>query len=177
MLDFRVRKRVSELTPSKRLVLFVDLVGFARWIDRLPDEVHVFAFLDDYYSLCDAAFSAHGGELVKHLWDGCVGVFDADQATAALAAYRSIESSLPAFQTEYGLTDLRVRGGAHVGDVLVAEFGSRRLRDALGKGIATAIAQQGRGLVVTEPVYRSLPNHARSGWKKERSPAVYRAAS
>jgi class 3 adenylate cyclase len=73
---------------------------------------------------------------------------------------------------------LRLSLGAnlHLAVIVEGHFGagaSRRI-DIIGRGVNQAfLLGRGPGIRISEPVYRQLPNEARSAWNKHKPPAIY----
>ncbi len=73
---------------------------------------------------------------------------------------------------------LPVRFGVNVpmGSAVNAEFGEgpSRRRDVVGRAVNQVfLLGRGRGIRLSEPVYRKLPSGERSPWIKNKPPAVY----
>src|SRR5262249_4681464 len=73
---------------------------------------------------------------------------------------------------------LRLQLGAniHLATIVEGSFGAGQSRrsDIIGRGVnQTFLLGRGPGIRISEPVYRKLPNEARSAWNKHKPPAIY----
>ncbi len=164
----------ERFAPAKRVIVVIDLANFTRAFHERGDAA-IAAFLDEYYSLCERASASGIGRIIKFLGDGCLALFPAERASAALGAVLAVERGLEELKREQGWPFV-LGANLHLAEVVEAELGSgpsRRL-DAIGRGVnQTFLLGRGPGIRISEPVYRSLPSGERSPWTKHKPPAVY----
>lgn len=109
------RALASELAPQGvAVILFSDIEGFTRLVDRLGDETSHSVLLQ-HHRLLRRAFARHGGREVKQLNDGFMVSFSS--AKRALLCADEIQQRLERFNENTG-HDLRVRIGIHAGEPL-----------------------------------------------------------
>jgi class 3 adenylate cyclase len=165
----------ERFVPAKRVIVVVDLANFSRAFHERGD-VAIAAFLDAYYSLCERTIAVLGiGRIIKFLGDGCLALFPAERASAALGAVLGVERGLQELTREQGWPFV-LGANIHLAEVVEAELGSgpSRQRDVIGRGVnQTFLLGRGPGIRISEPVYRSLPSGERSPWTKHKPPAVY----
>ena len=162
------------LVPTKRIIVLIDLAGYAKAFQSEGD-VKMVAFLQDYYTECEKVIAARGGTIVKFIGDACLAVFLPDQAKSALEAVLELRPTINTIAATYQVS---VAPGAnlHLTSAIEAEFGTgpSRRRDILGRGVnQTFLLGRGAGIRISEPVYRTLPSVMRSAWSKHKPPAVY----
>lgn len=157
-----------------QLVLFTaDLAGYARATADLAP-LDVAAFLDDWYRSIDAILARHGGRLVKYMGDGCLATFPADQGVAAVDA--AIELLELDHQPSSGL-EVEVGVKIHLGVVAEGEVGADRRYDIFGNAVNHLFRMGGAGTVlISEPVYRQLPDERRGPWQQNQPAATYSLA-
>ncbi len=160
---------------STRLVILVaDLSGYHRGF-RSHTDAEMAQFLNRFYGLAEDAVSEFGGRVIKFLGDAVLAVFPEDQASAAVAATITLETSADALAADSGL-DLKLGANLHSGEVVAAELGtgSSRRPDIIGRAVnQTFLLGRGRGIRISERVYRRLPSADRSPWEKNKPPTVY----
>lgn len=160
---------------SSRVLVFVgDLAGYATAC-RGRTDVEVAEFLDRYYALADRVLSESGGRVVKFMGDAVLAVFPPDHAADAVRAAVALEVVVGRLASEL---DLPIAAGAnlHLGPAVEASLGRGpgARPDVVGRTVNQAfLLGRGPGVRISEPVYRSLPSGERSGWTKNRPPAVY----
>jgi adenylate cyclase len=171
------------LTPSdvngdyreeKRVVMAVELAGFTKAF-QTRDDVEVARFVDEYYALCERVMTLKRGRIVKFMGDGCLVVFPADAAADALGAALELERALDDLSARHQLR-LTLSANLHLAVLVEGSFGAGASRhaDIIGRGVnQTFLLGRGPGIRISEPVYRQLPNEARSAWNKHKPPAIY----
>jgi len=91
-------------------VLFLDIRGYSRLAARLsPGET--FALLDDFHARMRTIIEAHGGAVHKHLGDGVMAIFGAQQS-APDDARHALAAALALTDAIEGWSDERRRNGA-----------------------------------------------------------------
>jgi len=102
-------KARAESTRDDRTVVFTDLEGFTSFTENEGDEVAT-ELLTTHYRIVDGVVRARGGDVVKRLGDG------------HLLAFRSPDAAVMAGLeiVELAPDPLRLRAGAHAGEVLLA---------------------------------------------------------
>jgi adenylate cyclase len=150
------------------LVLFTaDLAGYARATAHMAP-LDVAATLDGWYRSIDAAIGAHGGRVVKYMGDGCLATFPPEACPAAVEAATELLAHRAA-----GL-DLRVGVRIHLGIVAEGEVGADRRHDIFGSAVNDLFRMGGAGSVlISEPVYRRLPDQHRGCWRQHLAPVTY----
>jgi class 3 adenylate cyclase len=164
----------SALTEVERLIVNIDLAGFAKTFQTRTD-IDVAAWLQEFYVACDRALTAHGGAVIKFMGDACLAVFERERAADAVTAIRALRAQVDAL-ARTGNMPVALGANLHIGAVIEGEFGgpSRHGRDVIGRGVnQTFLLGRGAGIRISEPVYRALPSGARSPWRKHKPPAIY----
>ena len=113
------------------MILLSDLREFTAQSDRLPGEA-VIGLLNSYFDCLVPALQAHGGEVLKFVGDGLLGILpvEADPAAAcrgALATAGEARAALAetnAERAERGEPSLRYGVALHLGEVLYGNIGS-----------------------------------------------------
>lgn len=154
------------------VVLVVDLANFTRAVAGM-EAGQIAEVVDRYFIELGRVVSAHSGEVVKWLGDGCLAVFEADRATDAVAAARAAADRVRELAGDLGLP-LEMGANIHLCTVADGALGPEKKRDIIGAGVIFAFRMgAGAGVRISEPVYRKLPSDQRSGWEKYQPPAVY----
>ena len=150
------------------LVLFTaDLAGYARATAQMAS-LEVAACLESWYRSIDAAIGAHGGRVVKYMGDGCLATFPPEACPAAVETASELVAHCAA-----GL-DVRVGVRIHLGIVAEGEVGADRRYDIFGSAVNDLLRMGGAGSVlISEPVYRRLPDEDRARWQLHPTPATY----
>jgi class 3 adenylate cyclase len=164
--------------PERQLVtVVVDLANFTHSV-RGMDAPAIAGLVDRFYHQVHQAAADHGGRVVKHLGDGCLVVFPADQVVDAVDFVQSWRSQVDETPTPSG-GRLGLGANIHFSTVAEGEFGPDRRYDVVGAGVIHTFRMGGgEGIRISEPVYRKLPSDRRSVWTKRQPPATYtRAAS
>lgn len=156
-----------------KLVLFTaDLAGYARATAHM-EALEVAAFLDGWYRSVDPIVARHGGRLVKYMGDAFLATFPADRCVAA------VDAALELLELDPRATGLKVEAGVkiHLGVVAEGEVGADRRYDIFGSAVNHLFRMGGAGVVlISEPVYRQLPDERRGPWQKHHPPATYSLA-
>jgi adenylate cyclase len=129
VLTGNIRRGQTETIPA--IVLFVDLKNFTKMSNRLAPEA-VVEMLNRFFSALDDAIRAQGGEILKFIGDGALGVFPTPddysaQAAAAVGALASLEDVGVVLSTNGD--PLAFRAALHLGDVHYGNIGSDRRLD------------------------------------------------
>ncbi|MFL6060542.1 MAG: adenylate/guanylate cyclase domain-containing protein [Marmoricola sp.] len=138
--------------PQRRkvTVFFSDVVGFTSMADRVDPEA-LADIVNEYLGALADLIERHGGTLNEFAGDGVMAIFGAPdemdpeaQVTAALAAARELQTSLPEWSRswyQHGiLEDAKARVGINTGTVSVGTFGSAVRATYTGIGLQTNIA-------------------------------------
>ncbi len=152
------------------LVLFTaDLAGYARATAHLAP-LEVAAFLDGWYRSIEEILGRHGGRLVKFMGDGCLATFPAGACAAAVDAAAALQQLDHRLGVEVGVK-------IHLGVVAEGEVGADRRYDVFGSAVNDLFRMGGAGQVlISEPVYRGLPDERRGAWQPHASHATYSPA-
>jgi adenylate cyclase len=134
ILQGRIRR--GDIERIHAVILLSDLRDFTTLSDRMPGEA-VIRLLNGYFDCLVPAIAAHGGEVLKFVGDGLLGIFPvaddpAAACHAALAAAADAGAALAqtnAERAESGEPRLRYGLALHVGDVLYGNIGSARRLD------------------------------------------------
>ena len=163
----------ERLSARTATLVAVDITNCRHLLAQLEDGNDRVLFLDYFYTLATTHIEAQGGEVLKHMGDSVLALFDEDQCLAAIQALGTMREAFPAVCERRGLTPTYLRSSVHVGDVVVGGFGPNGLRDALGQASGVLFNMEGPGITVSEQVYRKLPSSARGPWKKRGSKVSY----
>jgi adenylate cyclase len=132
VLSGRITRGVAERIEAA--IWFSDLRGFARITDTTPKEV--IPLLNDYADVIVSAIHDHGGDVLKLIGDGTLGIFTSesreaacrDALTAAIAAQRGVKA-LNRERAQEGLPVTGMYLGLHIGEVFYGNVGSRERLD------------------------------------------------
>jgi adenylate cyclase len=175
ILQGRIRR--GDIERIHAVILLSDLRDFTAQSDKLPGEA-VIGLLNAYFDCLVPALEAHGGEVLKFLGDGLLGIFPvaADPAVAcreALAAADEARAALQERGTERnarGEPALRFGLALHLGEVLYGNIGSAGRLDFTTIGPAVNLTARlenlardlGRDLVASAAFARHCPEALRS---------------
>lgn len=134
----------------KVTVFFSDVVGFTTMADRVDPEA-LAVIVNEYLGSLADVIERHGGTLNEFAGDGVMAIFGApdaldpaDQVTAAVAAARELQASLPVWSRDWYqhgiVADAQARVGINTGTVSVGTFGSAVRATYTGIGLQTNIA-------------------------------------
>ncbi len=153
-----------------RLVLFTaDLAGYARATAHMAP-LEVAAFLDGWYRSIEAVLGRHGGRVVKYMGDGCLATFPPGGCDAAVDAAVELQ------QLDHRAAGQKVEVGVkiHLGVVAEGEVGADRRYDVFGSAVNDLFRMGGAvQVLISEPVYRGLPDERRGQWQEQPSRATY----
>jgi adenylate cyclase len=171
ILQGRIRR--GDIERIHAVILLSDLRDFTTSSDRLAGEA-VIGLLNSYFDGLVPAIEAHGGEVLKFVGDGLLGIFPvaSDPAAAcrtALAAASDAKAALArtnAERTERGEPPLRYGLALHIGDVLYGNIGSAGRLDFTTIGPAVNLTARletlardlGRDIVVSATFAAQLPD-------------------
>jgi class 3 adenylate cyclase len=165
----------TEAFTSRTIVLLVaDLDGYARAFRSKsdPEMVH---FLDRYYGIAEDTIRESGGWIVKFIGDAVLAAFDEQDAARAVSVAVALREQVEQLGWEAGIP-VGLGVNLHMGSAVVADLGKgpSRRRDVIGRTVnQTFLLGRGRGIRLSEPVYRKLPSGERTPWTKNKPPAVY----
>lgn len=132
VLSGNIRRGESETIPA--VVLFVDIKNYTEVSNTLAPN-RVVALLNRFFEVIDDAIRAHGGEILKLLGDGVLGIFPtpddfaakAAAAASALAAVEDARNALKKMEDDAPLNEFRA--ALHHGEVHYGNIGSTRRLD------------------------------------------------
>lgn len=156
------------------VVLVADLSGYHRAL-RSGSDADMASFLDAFFLICEDVITDEGGRIIKFLGDAVLATFPNDRAQAAVAAATRLEARSVELADERGY-DLKLGANLHMGPVVAGELGSGGSRrfDVIGRTVNQAfLLGRGRGIRISERVYRQLPSGDRSPWEKIKQPTFY----
>jgi class 3 adenylate cyclase len=161
----------SGLSERRLVLVMVDLAGFTKAIAPLSS-MQLAELVDDFYRLMADVVASHGGRVIKFVGDGCLAVFDEDEAVAAVTCVHDAVEPVRALGERHGVA-LDVGANVHLSVVVEGELGGRAT-DIVGAGVVHVFRMgAGPGIRISEPVYRKLPNDQRGPWRKHQPPATY----
>jgi adenylate cyclase len=175
ILQGRIRR--GDIERIHAVILLSDLRGFTGLSDRLPGEA-VIRLLNGYFDCLVPPIEAHGGEVLKFMGDGLLGIFPvaagaAAACRAALAAARDAGAALARTNAERaGRAEPELRYGLalHLGEVLYGNIGSAGRLDFTTIGPAVNLTARletlardlGQDLVASTAFARHCPEALRS---------------
>ena len=132
-------------TRQRRIltILCADLSGFSA-MSEMMDAEDVRDTMNDLWLRLDNAITAQGGHIDKHLGDGVIALWGADESReddverairAALAMQAEVNSFHPAI---HGMVALKMRIGINTGPALYGQIGSRGELTATGEAVDLA---------------------------------------
>jgi class 3 adenylate cyclase len=141
---------MAEAQEERRLlaIVFTDVVGYTALTER--DEASAVRVRERHRELVQTLVKQFEGEVVDATGDESLSIFP--------SALRAVDCALALQGALRGHSDLRLRVGVHLGDVL------RRGGEVIGEGVNVAarirpLAEAG-GIVVSEPVYQMVRSRA-----------------
>jgi len=167
------RELPSHLSIKNAVLINIDVLNATQIIAQMDDLVGTVHFLDGYYSLCSKHITAHGGEVIKYIGDACLAMFDETAIIDAIDAVCAIRNEFAEYCNSVAVAPTDLRVSLHTGEVIVGGFGPEGYKDILGKTVNILFSMTGRGITITEQVYRKLPSDKRSPWKKQGGHVVY----
>jgi class 3 adenylate cyclase len=162
----------APVTMRERPLVLV-LVDLARFTQAISGRSlrELTELVDAFYRAAGTVIPRHRGRVVKFVGDGCLAVFEPDDALAALDAV----DELRAWLKEVGLD---LGANVHLATVAEAEVGLDGAYEVLGMGVIHTFRMGGGpGTRISDRVYRKLPSDRRSGWRKHQPPVTYERAS
>jgi adenylate cyclase len=171
-------------TSIEAVLWFSDLRGYTSICDRMqPDEI--IPFLNDYAETVISAIHGQGGDVLKLMGDGTLGMFAGEDRTAAcraaLAAAHTAFAQIAALKERRGAaglpaTDLYL--GLHLGEVVYGNFGSHERLDftAVGPAVNEVSRIAGMCRLIDQPILASSAFLAALGAEKNRLVSVGRYA-
>jgi adenylate cyclase len=163
-----------QFTERRRVLLLADLAGFTRAVAPLRG-LQFAELVDDFYRLAADVVQAHGGTIVKFVGDGCLAVFDEENAVAAVSCAQALRPPVRELGERHGVA-LDLGANVHLSTVVEGRFGAgpSAANDVVGAGVIHAFRMgAGPGIRISETVYRKQPNDARGPWRKHQPPATY----
>jgi adenylate cyclase len=170
ILQGRIRR--GDIERIHAVILLSDLRGFASLSDRLPGEA-VIQLLNGYFDCLVPPIEAHGGEVLKFMGDGLLGIFPVAAGAgaacrAALAAAGEASAALARTngeRAERGEPELRYGLALHLGEVQYGNIGSAGRLDFTTIGPAVNLTARletlardlGRDLVASAAFARHCP--------------------
>ena len=163
--------RRGEVSRIESAILFADMRSFTALTANLAAE-ETTALLNDYYDCIVPHVEAEGGEVLKFIGDGILGIFQprSDRADAAARALRAARQGLAAVATrsETAATPFDVGIALHFGEIAYGNVGSgMRLdytvigRDVnLASRIAGLCGTLGQPLLVSSDIRTLAPEEA-----------------
>ena len=134
-------------TTVRAAIMICDLRDFTRISDNWPRD-DVIDLLNSYFDAMSEPIGRHGGEILKFIGDGLLAIFPLSQPSAcanllhAVADARRAVVALNAKNSEIGRELLNYGIGAHVGDVMYGNIGSRTRLDFTVIGPAVNMASR-----------------------------------
>ena len=170
ILQGRIRR--GDIERIDAVILLSDLRDFTAQSNRLPGEA-VIGLLNSYFDCLVPPIEAHGGEVLKFVGDGLLGIFPvADDpmkacggALAAAAEARAALSETNAERAAHGEPEQRFGLALHLGEVLYGNIGSAGRLDFTTIGPAVNLTARletlardlGRDLVASTTFARHSP--------------------
>ena len=175
ILQGRIRR--GDIERIDAVILLSDLRDFTGLSDRLPGEA-VIGLLNNYFDCLVPALDAHGGEVLKFVGDGLLGIFPVahDRASAcrsALTAAAEVRAALAQANAERAARnepELRYGLALHLGEVLYGNIGSAGRLDFTTIGPAVNLTARletlardlGRDVVASTAFARHCPDALKS---------------
>ena len=134
-------------TTVRAAILICDLRDFTKISDNWPRD-DVIDLLNDYFDAMSEPIAKHGGEILKFIGDGLLAIFPLSDAKAganllhAVTEARQAMAALNERNKDNGRAPLNYGIGAHVGDVMYGNIGSRSRLDFTVIGPAVNMASR-----------------------------------
>src|SRR5437867_12829 len=116
----------QNFTLSKRIIVLIDLAGFAK-ASQSAGDLNIAAFLQDYYTACDEIMVRKGGTVIKFMGDACLATFPPEQAKNAVEALLQLQPMIKKLAEQHQIT-LTLGANLHLTSAVEAEFGLRASR-------------------------------------------------
>jgi adenylate cyclase len=171
ILQGRIRR--GDIERIEAVILLSDLRDFTGLSGRLPGAA-VIGLLNGYFDCLVPALEAHGGEVLKFVGDGLLGIIPVGgdpaiacrNALAAAAEARAALAAANAERAERGEPELRYGLALHLGEVLYGNVGSVGRLDFTTIGPAVNLTARletlardlGRDLVASSAFARHCPD-------------------
>ncbi|GAB4502790.1 MAG: adenylate/guanylate cyclase domain-containing protein [Anaerolineales bacterium] len=143
----RAAERPSAAVETQRrrmvTILFADVSGYTAMSENLDAE-DVRDTMNALWQSLDAVILAHGGKIDKHMGDGVMALWGADEAREddpqrAISAALAMQAALAEFRPSVPLAQaLKMRIGINTGPVLLGSIGARGEMTALGDSVNVA---------------------------------------
>lgn len=151
----------------KLVLIAADLAGFTRHVARL-EALDLAEMLELYYRTVHEIVTRHRGRIVKFMGDGTLAVFEPEDCPDAVRCAMAIAA------IDEPAAGLRAGVSVHLAQVAEAWLPPEARYDVVGMGVNHVFLMgRGRGVRISEPVYRALPSEERGRWVKHRPPATY----
>lgn len=134
-------------TTVRAAILICDLRDFTKISDSWPRD-DVIDLLNDYFDAMSEPIARHGGEILKFIGDGLLAIFPLSQPEAGANLLRAVGEARQAMAAlnernkAVGRAPLNYGIGAHVGDVMYGNIGSRSRLDFTVIGPAVNMASR-----------------------------------
>jgi adenylate cyclase len=134
-------------TTVRAAIMICDLRDFTKISDNWPRD-DVIDLLNGYFDAMSEPIARHGGEILKFIGDGLLAIFPLSQPSAcanllrAVAEARQAMTALNESNSGTGRAPLNYGIGAHVGDVMYGNIGSRARLDFTVIGPAVNMASR-----------------------------------
>jgi adenylate cyclase len=162
----------TEVRERQLAIVLVDLARFTHAVAGI-DLRALASLVEAFYREATAVISSHGGRVVKFVGDGCLAVFEPDDAVRAVEAVEQLRARVRSIGSEHG-ADLDLGANVHVSTVAEGDFGLHGAYEVVGMGVVHTFRMgSGAGTRISEPVYRKLASDKRSPWRKHQPPATY----
>ena len=161
------------MKETKLVLLAADLAGYTKACAHM-DALSIAQFLDRWYRQAAPIITSHGGRVVKFMGDAVFSVFPEEAAVGAVEAASALREAIKTLRGNEWRIDLGAN--IHIAIVAEGELGpdDDRRYDVFGSGVNHLFRMGGGpGIRISEPVYRQLPNEARTPWNKVKPPATY----
>lgn len=158
----------TPLNPTRRVLVLADLAGYAAAFTTHDDDAMA-AFTQAYYRICVDVLEGADGRVVKFIGDGCLCVFPAEAALAAVDAVRTLADRVAALSAEQGVT-VELGANLHLGEVMEGLFGpaDHARYDVIGAAVnSTARMGAGGTLRISRALREALPDAERPRWLPE----------
>ena len=151
----------SEQQRKQATLLFADVKGFTAMSEQLDAE-DLTELMNALWERLDAAITAHGGRIDKHIGDSVMALWGAGQAGEddpenAIRAALAMQAELAGFRADRKVS-LGMRIGINSGPVLVGAVGSTHEFTAMGDTVNTASRLEGAapvdGVLIGHDTYR-----------------------
>ena len=131
------------------------------------------SLVETFYRAGEEVISSQEGRVVKFIGDGCLAVFEPDDAVRAVDAVEQLRSRVRSIGADHGV-ELDLGANVHLSTVAEGDFGLHGTYELVGMGVVHTFRMgSGAGTRISEPVYRKLPSDRRAPWRKRQPPATY----